>query len=127
MKGQIERLRREAASRLEAAEVIEAAMELPQDNKVRTLPRVELRTERPQLPWRPGAPLTSEHPFPAALERAKVTVAEWAKRHAVSEEKVRSWYRKTDPRRIPRKFAREIQKEFGLPTDDSIWPKGIKG
>jgi hypothetical protein len=126
MKELVERLRRQATARMEAAERIEAAMELPRANKVRTLPRVEARTEHSE-PWRTGAPLTSEHPFPAALAQAKITVPEWAKAHRVSEEKVRSWYRPNQTRRIPRKFARDIQKEFGLAADDTIWPKGVKG
>jgi hypothetical protein len=121
-------LRKDAEAFKKAARLLKqrAATGLPLSSTVRTLTRMELHTV-PEDPWRPGAPLTSGHPFPAALEKAKMTVGEWAKRHSVSEEKVRSWYRVNQLRRIPRKFARDIEKEFGLPADATIWPKGIKG
>lgn len=123
---EVEELRRKAAAWKVAAKTV-AAEELPQRENVRTLPGVEARTVRADEARRPGAPLLSDHPFAIALENAGLTAAAWGKKHGVSEEKVRSWYRRVDPRRVPRKYAREIERELGLPVSGSSWPNGIRG
>ena len=123
----VEGLRREAAGWERAAKEVLAAKELPPEKNVRTLSRVEARTVRTDETRRPGAPLLSDHPFAIALENAGLTAAAWGKRHGLSEEKVRSWYRRVDPRRVPRKHAREVEREFGLPADETTWPNGIRG
>jgi hypothetical protein len=120
-------LRREAAGWEDAAKTVLAAKELPSDRNVRTLPRVEARTVRTDETRRPGAPLLSDHPFAIALESVGLTAAAWGKKHGLSEEKVRSWYRRVDPRRVPRKYAAMVEREFGLPVDETTWPNGIRG
>ncbi|HET7380238.1 MAG TPA: hypothetical protein VFJ24_09380 [Gaiellales bacterium] len=75
-----------------------------------------------------GRPIQSDHPFPRALARSGITIAEWARRHHVSPEVVRSWYaaQPHQQRRIPRRMAEAIAAEFGLPADESTWPQGLK-
>lgn len=134
MQEQIDELERQAAAHREAARVLQAAKPLPRPNPLRTLHPMDGRAEHSvrasdgdDKSWRTGAPLLSEHPFPAALAERKMTVPEWAKVHGLSEGKARSWYRAQQPRRIPRKYAMIIQRELGLPADESTWPNGIKG
>jgi hypothetical protein len=134
LREQIAELQRQAAAHSEAAKILEAAKPLPRRNPLRTLQPVDGRAEHgvrfadaDDSSWRTGAPLLSDHPFPAALAERKMTVPEWAKAHGLSEGKARSWYRAQQPRRIPRKYALIIQRELGLPADETTWPNGIKG
>lgn len=134
MQEKADALKRQAHAHREAAKLLEAARQLPRPTSLRTLHEVDARADHAlrasdgeDKSWRTGAPLLSEHPFPAALAEREMTVPEWAKVHGVSEGKARSWYRAQQPRRIPRKFALIIQRELGLPADETTWPNGIKG
>jgi hypothetical protein len=76
---------------------------------------------------KPGRPSESNHPFPVALGKLKpaVTLRQWAETHDLSRSKVASWLLTGDGgRRIPRKYADEIKKDFGVPL--SAWPNGIR-
>ena len=82
-----------------------------------------------------GRPSLSKHAFPRALEAAGLTVAEWARgnRHlrpgeALERSQVRSWFarKKRDQRPIPRRWAKAIEADYGIPATDASWPKGIK-
>ena len=75
----------------------------------------------------PGRKSRSEHPFPMALKerRPPITVAQWADAHGLSRTTVMSWFLDgAAGRRIPRKYAREIAREFKVPM--TAWVNGIK-
>jgi hypothetical protein len=107
-----------------AAADLEAAEGLPGENKVRTVHRMELRTI--SKPRGPGRPTESQHPFPLALAKKGMTVTEWAEAHGLDEGVVRSWYRSTQRRKIPRITAQAIEKELGVRADESVWRQGLK-
>jgi hypothetical protein len=113
---------RDAAARLEAAEG------LPGTNKVRTVHQhMQIRTHGEKVrPTGPGRPSESTHPFPLALAKKGLTVADWAAKHGYEETVVRSWYRTTQRRKVPRAAASLIAKELGLAADETTWPQGLK-
>lgn len=89
---------------------------------------MEIRTNdgsRPRPPG-PGRPSESTHPFPLALARKGYSVADWAYNNQYPETVVRAWYRSTQRRKIPRAAAALIEKQFGLPADETTWPQGLK-
>ena len=74
-----------------------------------------------------GRPLETEHPFPQALKAKNITVTEWAGAHKVGRSRVKSWFLDGDGGRpIPRKFADDIAREFGVPATARTWRNGIK-
>ena len=74
-----------------------------------------------------GRPLETDHPFPRALEAAGSSVAAWARSHRLKLPTVRSWYLSANKRRIPRRWARVIERELGVPATEEVWKNGIRG
>lgn len=83
---------------------------------------------------RMGRPLETDHAFPRRLEALGSDVEAWAKEHDLNPKKVRSWYQKSQPRRIPRHWAETIEREMGtdesskpyVPATLATWPSGIR-
>lgn len=74
-----------------------------------------------------GRPITSTHPFARALKKAKANVSQWAKKHGETRSKVKSWILDGEGGRpIPRKYAEEIERDFGIPATTRTWKNGIK-
>jgi len=79
--------------------------------------------------------LADGHKFVRALYDKGLTVTEWAKVHKLSLASVSSWVSTSERgrRRIPIRWAKEIEKEFGkgqdkkplLPATTETWPNGI--
>jgi len=44
----------------------------------------------------------------------------------VSPEQVRSWCRRSQPRRVPYRLAKVLQNAHGFAADDENWPNGIR-
>jgi len=77
----------------------------------------------------PGRPSESDHPFPVALSKQEppITLAQWAKAHKLSRSRVQSWILDGEAgRRIPRKYADEIKKDFKVPATTGVWKNGIR-
>jgi hypothetical protein len=87
---------------------------------------MQIRTQERERPVGPGRPSESTHPFPLALAAKGSTVADWAVNNGYPETVVRSWYRTTQQRKIPRAAAEAIEREFKLPADETTWPQGLK-
>lgn len=69
----------------------------------------------------------SKHPFPRALYRAGTTVSALAEAHGLDRNIVKSWFAKgTAARPIPRKFANEIERAYGIQPTSAAWPRGLK-
>ena len=126
LKARAKKLLEQADALEEAAAKFEAAEGLPGQDKVRTVHRMEMRTL--SKPRGPGRPSESDHPFVLALAKKGLTVVQWAAKHGYKEETVRSWYKKKrhEQRKIPRDAAALIEKELGVPADESAWPQGLK-
>lgn len=76
---------------------------------------------------RRGRPTKSKHPFPAALDAAGKSVAEWAREHKIEREVVKSWFAPPPAgRRIPEAMAKAIEKEFKVPATERVWTNGIR-
>jgi hypothetical protein len=76
-----------------------------------------------------GRPSESDHPFAKALREHKppLSVRQWAEAHKLSRSRVQSWILDGDAgRRIPRKYADEIEKDFGIPATARTWKNGIR-
>ena len=72
-----------------------------------------------------GRPPESGHPFVEALSSRNLSVRQWAEAHKLTRAKVASWMLDGDGgRRIPRKYADEIAKDFKVPI--SAWRNGIR-
>jgi hypothetical protein len=69
----------------------------------------------------PGRRASVEHPFILALGDERPT--DWARRHKLDPDEVRSWYRPVDARKIPREIALLIERQLGVPL--SAW-RGVK-
>lgn len=72
-----------------------------------------------------GRPVETDHPFAKALSDRRISVRQWAEAHKLTRAKVASWMVEGEgARRIPRKYADEIAKDFKVPT--SAWRNGIR-
>lgn len=87
---------------------------------------MQIRTHERERPAGPGRPSESTHPFPLALAAKGSTVADWAVNNGYAETVVRSWYRTTQQRKIPRAAAEAIARELKLAADETTWPQGVK-
>lgn len=93
----------------------------------RTISHNMAQTQEDTKPRRRGRPTMSEHAFPRALEAAGTNVTEWAKKHKLEREMVKSWFAPgVHGRRIPRRWAEAIAREFSLPATDEVWTNGIR-
>lgn len=89
--------------------------------------QAEILTRYRQQGRQPGRPVESDHPFSRALADAGVTMQGWARAHGLSRTRVRSWIidgTENGGRRIDRKYAEEIRREFKVPL--SAWSNGVK-
>lgn len=69
----------------------------------------------------------TDHPFVNALREKGVTLTEWCAKHRLKREAVKGWYTTgVGARRIPRRWAKAIEAELGLPADATIWANGIR-
>lgn len=77
---------------------------------------------------RAGRRIASDHPFPAALSKRGIRIVDWAQEHGYTPEAVRSWYaaKPGQRRKIPATAAKKIERQFGLPADQTTWPQGVK-
>lgn len=68
----------------------------------------------------------TKHPFTAALRKRGMTLTEWAATNGVGRGAVKSWFLPgVGGRRIPRKWADAIEREFRVPATRRTWPHGI--
>ena len=82
-----------------------------------------------------GRPPT-DHPFVNALRARGETLTAWCDEHKIERAAVKGWYTPgKGARRIPMRWAKLIEKEFGLapgrkvpllPAIEAIWRNGIK-
>lgn len=107
--------------------VDEEAARLPGPDKARTIIEDMAHEQHVPEPRRRGRPLQTQHPFPRALEAKKLGVVDWAEKHNVPRETVKSWYSEPPTgRSIPRHWAKVIERELKIPATVDTWKNGIQ-
>jgi hypothetical protein len=123
--GAAEAKRDALADKVAALRAEREGLQLP--NSARTIMSNMAHAQRAEESRRRGRPTKSKHPFPAALDAAGSSVAEWARKHQVEREVVKSWFAPPPAgRRIPQAMAKLIEKEFKVPATERVWPNGIR-
>lgn len=125
------RIEGEIVAARKRAKLVSRDPTLPRVNSVRTVSgmRGALDAYLPPAGRRAaGRTTTSEHPFPRKLQEHGIKIVQWAEKHHLTREKVKSWFAHGPSlRKIPLEYARAIEKEFGLPANRTTWPQGISG
>ena len=140
-----DRLEREAQAQLaraqqvrDAADTIERLREMgpltsTEDSTINSTmgqPAIAISTEKTRALARGkgrSKALRQRHPFVVALYEKKMTMTDWAAKNDLPLASVASWVAtaRKGKRRIPARFAAQIQREFGLPATVETWPNGI--